>query len=164
MTRRLLPSVTATLRHSGHPEHATVELELRNAGGTEVAFTLTPNDFAGTEQTVWVGGGDPTRLTWRTDDGRYDVTVTAGTGTRFVRRYAGTVHAGSAVAGVGPGAGCGPGPSHSRRYVHSSGRSCIANFSDRHRGTRPGGVSGVAAWRIPPPGRHGPAATSAAPR
>ncbi|GGJ44440.1 phospholipase domain-containing protein [Streptomyces brasiliensis] len=59
-----------------------------------VSFTLTPNDFAGKEQTVWVRAGDRTRLTWRTDDGRYDVTVTAGTGTRFAQRYAGTVHAG----------------------------------------------------------------------
>jgi hypothetical protein len=64
------------------------------AGGTEVAFTVTPNDFAGKEQTAWVKAGDRTRLTWRTDEGRYDVTVTAGTGTRFVQRYAGTVHAG----------------------------------------------------------------------
>lgn len=31
-------------------------------------------------------------MTWPTDDGRYDVTVTAGTGTRFAQRYAGTVH------------------------------------------------------------------------
>lgn len=43
---------------------------------------------------MWVRAGDRTRLTWRTDDGRYDVTVTAGTGTRFAQRYAGTVHAG----------------------------------------------------------------------
>ncbi|MGW7242733.1 hypothetical protein [Streptomyces sp. NPDC054804] len=33
-------------------------------------------------------------ITWHTDEGRYDITVTAGTGTRFARRYAGTVHAG----------------------------------------------------------------------
>ncbi|GHE05072.1 hypothetical protein GCM10010339_39350 [Streptomyces alanosinicus] len=83
-----VPSVTAALRGT------SVELELRNSGGTEVAFTLTPNDFAGKERTVWVGGGERTRLSWRTDEGRYDVTVTAGTGTRFVQRYAGTVHAG----------------------------------------------------------------------
>ncbi|MGI5142705.1 phospholipase domain-containing protein [Streptomyces sp. CA-106110] len=89
-----VPWVTAALRTSGRPENASLELELRNAGGTEVAFTVTPNDFAGKEQTVWVKAGDRTRLTWRTDEGRYDVTVTAGTGTRFVQRYAGTVHAG----------------------------------------------------------------------
>ncbi|MFJ5533595.1 phospholipase domain-containing protein [Streptomyces sp. NPDC093261] len=67
--------------------------ELRDTGGTEVAFTITPNDFAGKEQTVWVKAGDRTRLTWRTDDGRYDLTVTAATGTRFAQRYGGTVRA-----------------------------------------------------------------------
>ncbi|WP_256725601.1 phospholipase domain-containing protein [Streptomyces sp. IMTB 2501] len=79
---------------SGRSEHASIELELRNSGGIEVAFTLTPNDFAGKEHTVWVGAGDRARLTWPTGEGRYDVTVTAGTGTRFAQRYAGSVHAG----------------------------------------------------------------------
>ncbi|MEU7337434.1 MULTISPECIES: phosphocholine-specific phospholipase C [unclassified Streptomyces] len=88
-----VPSVTAALRHPGRPEQASVELELRNDGGTQTSFTITPNDFAGEERTVWVGAGDRTRVTWRTDAGRYDFTVTAATGTRFVRRYAGTVHA-----------------------------------------------------------------------
>ncbi|MFD8390854.1 hypothetical protein ACFV2N_16995 [Streptomyces sp. NPDC059680] len=38
--------------------------------------------------------GGRTRLTWPTDDQRrYDVTVTAGTGTRLAERYTGTVHA-----------------------------------------------------------------------
>ncbi|MFD1274666.1 phospholipase domain-containing protein [Streptomyces kaempferi] len=87
-----MPSVTAALRQSGRPENASVELELRNTGGTEVAFTITPNDFAGEERTEWVGAGDRTRVSWRTDAGRYDFTVTAGTGTRFAQRYAGAVH------------------------------------------------------------------------
>ncbi|MFE2137194.1 phospholipase domain-containing protein, partial [Streptomyces sp. NPDC059466] len=84
--------VTPARRSPGPPHNAAVDLDLRNDGATEVAFTLTPNDFAGEERTVWVGAGDRTRLTWRTDAGRYDFTVTAGTGTRFARRYAGTVH------------------------------------------------------------------------
>ncbi|TFV34447.1 DUF756 domain-containing protein [Streptomyces sp. T1317-0309] len=87
-----VPTVTAALRRSGRPADAAVEFDLRNEGGSDVAFTLTPNDFAGKEQTVWVKAGDRTRVTWRTDEGRYDVTVTAGTGTRFLQRYAGTVH------------------------------------------------------------------------
>ncbi|MGY5035184.1 phospholipase domain-containing protein [Streptomyces sp. 900116325] len=47
---------------------------------------------AGKERTVWVHAGGHSRMTWPTDDGRYDITVTAGTGTRFAQRYAGTVH------------------------------------------------------------------------
>ncbi|WP_392756060.1 phosphocholine-specific phospholipase C [Streptomyces sp. LN590] len=87
-----VPSVRASLRHAGRSKDASIELDLRNDGCTEVAFTITPNDFAGKEQTVWVRAGGHSRMTWPTDDGRYDVTVTAGTGTRFAQRYAGTVH------------------------------------------------------------------------
>ncbi|MEU6368180.1 phospholipase domain-containing protein [Streptomyces sp. NPDC046931] len=96
------------------PGHAWLELELRNAGGTEVAFTITPNDFAGEERTVWVGTGERTRLTWRTDEGRYDVTVTAATGTRCAQRYEGTVHA--AQHPTRPAAG------HCPRPVGAAGR------------------------------------------
>ncbi|GAA4573656.1 phosphocholine-specific phospholipase C [Planotetraspora kaengkrachanensis] len=87
-----VPSVEAKLRHMGRPDKAQVELELVNDGGAEVAFTITPNDFGGKAQTIWVGPGRHAETTWRTDDGRYDFTVTAGTGTRFAQRYAGTVH------------------------------------------------------------------------
>ncbi|GAA4590971.1 phospholipase C, phosphocholine-specific [Planotetraspora phitsanulokensis] len=87
-----VPSVEAKLRHMGRPEKASVELKLVNDGGAEVAFTITPNDFADKEQTIWVGPGRHAETTWRTDDGRYDFTVTASTGTRFAQRYAGTVH------------------------------------------------------------------------
>ncbi|MER5530396.1 phospholipase domain-containing protein [Streptomyces sp. NPDC002677] len=89
-----VPSVTAALTHTARVQDARIELELRNAGGTEAAFTVTPNDFAGKEQTVWVKAGGHSRVTWHTDEGRYDITVTAGTGTRFAQRYAGTVHPG----------------------------------------------------------------------
>ncbi|MFJ4847080.1 MULTISPECIES: phosphocholine-specific phospholipase C [unclassified Streptomyces] len=87
------PLVGAALRRADDPGHTTVELELRNDGGSDVAFTVTPNDFDGEEEIVWVRAGHQDTVKWRTDDGRYDVTVTAGTGTRFVQRYAGTVHA-----------------------------------------------------------------------
>ncbi|WP_405591347.1 phosphocholine-specific phospholipase C [Streptomyces sp. NBC_01190] len=87
-----VPSVRATLRADGRPEKASVELDLRNDGGAEVAFTITPNDFAGQARTVRVKAGGRARSTWDTDAGRYDFTVTAGTGTRFAQRYAGTVH------------------------------------------------------------------------
>ncbi|GII59782.1 non-hemolytic phospholipase C [Planotetraspora thailandica] len=87
-----VPEVKATLRRAGRPDVASIELDLYNEGGTEVAFTITPNDFGGQETTVWVKPGDHARHTWRCDRGRYDFTVTAGTGTRFAQRYAGTVH------------------------------------------------------------------------
>ncbi|MGW2400164.1 phosphocholine-specific phospholipase C [Kitasatospora sp. NPDC001664] len=69
-----------------------VALHLHNDGGTEVSFTLSAHDFAGRTQTVWVAAGKQATVNWPLDNGRYDVTVTAATGTRFVRRYAGTVH------------------------------------------------------------------------
>ncbi len=67
-------------------------LQLHNDGPTEVSFTVTPNDFGGQTQTVWVGANRVVGVNWPLDNGRYDVTVTAATGTRFARRYAGTVH------------------------------------------------------------------------
>ncbi|MDH6126075.1 phospholipase C, phosphocholine-specific [Kitasatospora sp. GP82] len=81
-----VPSVKATLTGSG------LALRLVNEGGAEVPFTATPNDFAGKAQTVWVRPGGSATLHWPLDKGRYDVTVTAATGTRFTRRYAGTLH------------------------------------------------------------------------
>ncbi|WP_441249763.1 phosphocholine-specific phospholipase C [Kitasatospora sp. McL0602] len=76
-----VPAVTAQL--SG----TALTLQLANAGNTEVSFT-TP-----TTQTTWVAPGQQTTLTFpATTNGVYDVTVTAGTGTRFLQRYAGTIH------------------------------------------------------------------------
>ncbi|AWS42808.1 phosphocholine-specific phospholipase C [Streptosporangium sp. 'caverna'] len=87
-----VPSVQAKPRNGGHRETASIELKLINDGGTEVAFTITPNDFGGKPQTVWVGPGDRAQPTWSGNGGRYDFTVTAGTGGRFAQRYAGTLH------------------------------------------------------------------------
>ncbi|MEV6983542.1 phosphocholine-specific phospholipase C [Sphaerisporangium sp. NPDC051017] len=87
-----VPSAEANPRHAGRPENASIDLELRNEGDTEVAFTITPNAFTDQQQTVWVRPGGRTTATWPTDHGRYDFTITAGTGTRFTQRYAGTVH------------------------------------------------------------------------
>ncbi|MBP2707007.1 phospholipase C, phosphocholine-specific [Microbispora sp. RL4-1S] len=85
-----VPSAEAELRCAGRkPE---IRLTLSNDGGAEVAFTITPNDFGGKPQTVWVGPGDRTKVAWEIQDGRYDITVTAAAGTRFAQRYAGTVH------------------------------------------------------------------------
>ncbi|WP_259471037.1 phospholipase domain-containing protein [Streptomyces sp. 1114.5] len=83
-----VPIVTADLRDNGK-----LRLQLANDGMTDVAFTAAPNDFAGTAQTVWVKPGKQAELAWPLDpQGRYDVIVTAHTGQRFARRYAGWVH------------------------------------------------------------------------
>jgi len=87
-----LPSVDATLRAAGRPEKAAVELRLVNDGDTEVTFALAANDFGDENRTVRLRPRSRTSVTWQSAGGRYDVTVTAATGTRFVRRYAGTVH------------------------------------------------------------------------
>ncbi|WP_327066622.1 phosphocholine-specific phospholipase C [Kitasatospora sp. NBC_01302] len=83
-----VPIVSADLR-----DPKSIRFELANDGAGQVSFTATGNDFAGTPQTVWVGAGRTTRIDWPLDpQGRYDVTVTAGTGTRFAQRYAGWAH------------------------------------------------------------------------
>ncbi len=82
-----VPSVTAVPGAA-----ATVDLQLANDGQTEVLFTLTPNDFAGSAQSAWLAPGGRTTVNWPLDQGRYDVVLTAATGTRFTRRYAGTLH------------------------------------------------------------------------
>ncbi|MFJ1704033.1 phosphocholine-specific phospholipase C [Kitasatospora sp. NPDC088346] len=81
-----VPAVTATVR-SGK-----VCLRLSNGGATAVSFTVTPNDFGGQPKTVWAAPNSSAIVDWPLNQGRYDITVTAATGTRFTRRYAGTVH------------------------------------------------------------------------
>ncbi|MFF1951758.1 phospholipase domain-containing protein, partial [Kitasatospora herbaricolor] len=84
-----VPSVTAA---APAPGATTVAVLLANSGRTETSFTLAPNDFAGTTQTAWVAPGGSVTVNWPLDQGRYDLTVTAGTGTRFAQRYAGRLH------------------------------------------------------------------------
>lgn len=81
-----VPVVTAT------PGTPALTLDLVNAGRTAVTFTLTPNDYAGTAQTLRVAANSRATATYPLDQSRYDVTVTATTGTRFTQRYAGTLH------------------------------------------------------------------------
>jgi phospholipase C len=84
-----VPAVAATLVRRPRP---VVRLALANDGHEEVFFSLTPNDYAGHPQSVRVGIGHPKTVNWPTDaDGCYDVTVTAGTGDGFTRRYAGRI-------------------------------------------------------------------------
>ncbi|MBP0449310.1 phospholipase C, phosphocholine-specific [Kitasatospora sp. RG8] len=83
-----VPIVTADLSNSSR-----LTLQLVNDGMTDLSFTAVPNDYAGTAQTVWVKPGKQVDLAWPLDgQGRYDVVVTAATGLRFTRRYAGRVH------------------------------------------------------------------------
>ncbi|NEA73314.1 phospholipase C, phosphocholine-specific [Streptomyces sp. SID13588] len=81
-----VPAVRATLRGT------SVALKLSNAGKEPVLFTVAPNDFGGAARTAWVDPGHCGEILWPTSGGRYDITATAGTGTRFAQRYAGTVH------------------------------------------------------------------------
>ena len=57
--RRGSPVGPGAAAHGGRSKDASIELDLRNDGGTEVAFTITPNDFAGKPQTVWVHARRP---------------------------------------------------------------------------------------------------------
>jgi phospholipase C len=69
-----------------------LQLTLANDGNTQVTFTLTPNDYAGTAQTVSVSVNSPVTVNWPTDSfGYYDVIITANTSDGFTRRYAGRI-------------------------------------------------------------------------
>ncbi|MFE4859487.1 phosphocholine-specific phospholipase C [Streptomyces sp. NPDC056670] len=81
-----VPTTTATLHG-----RRTLELRLRNEGTSELSFTVS--DERGS-RVVWVPPRDRTSVNWPLRDGSYDVTVSAASGGRFARRYAGTVHAG----------------------------------------------------------------------
>jgi phospholipase C len=84
-----VPVVTAALQ-SGPTK--TIELTLTNEGQQAVIYTLTPNDYEGTTQTVTVTLGRPRTISWPTDQfGYYDVVITANTADGFRRRYAGRV-------------------------------------------------------------------------
>jgi phospholipase C len=81
-----VPVVTAALG-SG-----TLELTLANEGQQAIRYTLTPNDYEGSTQTVTVKLGSPRTISWPTDQyGYYDVVITANTTDGFRRRYAGRV-------------------------------------------------------------------------
>ena len=84
-----VPVVTAALR-SGAAK--TVQLTLANEGAQAIVYTLTPNDYAGTAQTVTVTLGSQQTVSWPADQyGYYDVVITASTGDGFRRRYAGRI-------------------------------------------------------------------------
>jgi phospholipase C len=83
-----VPVVTAALE----PASRTVGLMLANEGQQSVVYTLTPNDYEGSTQTVTVKAGGSTAVSWPTDQyGYYDVVITASAAGGFRRRYAGRV-------------------------------------------------------------------------
>jgi phospholipase C len=70
---------------------AKVEITLDNDGREPVRYQLVANDFAGGTQVVHVAGGATTEIDWPTQDGYYDVIITADTGNGWSQRYAGRV-------------------------------------------------------------------------
>ena len=80
-----IPAVTASASATG------LTIRLSNAGATEVRFSLQRNDFAGTARTVYVKKGKSVTIAWPLQNGWYDVSITANTGTGFAYRYAGHV-------------------------------------------------------------------------
>jgi phospholipase C len=84
-----VPVVTAALP-SGPGQK--LKLTLGNEGSTKIVYTLTPNDYKGSTQTVDVTAGQSLVIKWPTDqDGYYDVEISANTGDGFRRRYAGRI-------------------------------------------------------------------------
>jgi phospholipase C len=70
-----------------------LRLHLGNDGFNDLIFTLSPHDYAGTEQTVVVAGGTSTTFDWPVDmDGYYDVIVTDTSDTGFKFRAAGRIN------------------------------------------------------------------------
>ena len=83
-----IPRVQVTLvKGSG----AKVAITLENDGHEPVRYQLVANDFVGGTQVVHVGGGQSTEVDWPTQDGYYDVIITADTGNGWTQRYAGRV-------------------------------------------------------------------------
>ncbi len=84
-----VPVVSAALASTGAKN---LDLTLANEGQQAIVYTLAPNDYEGTSQTVTVKLGRPRTISWPTDTyGYYDVVITADTADGFRRRYAGRI-------------------------------------------------------------------------
>ncbi|MGW4487326.1 alkaline phosphatase family protein [Amycolatopsis sp. NPDC004368] len=68
---------------------ATVEFTLAADGRKAVTYTLVANDFAGRKTTIQVPAGKKDVISWPTEDGYYDVIITAKESPDFQQRYAG---------------------------------------------------------------------------
>ncbi len=81
-----VPVVSTTLQSTA------VELTLANAGTADIVYTVTRNDYAGSDQRVTVKGGSAKTVSWPANqDGYYDVVITAHASDGFRRRYAGRI-------------------------------------------------------------------------
>lgn len=70
---------------------AKVAITLENDGHEPVRYQLVANDYVGGTQIVHVKGGKSVEVDWPTQDGYYDVIITADTGNGWTQRYAGRV-------------------------------------------------------------------------
>jgi phospholipase C len=83
-----VPVVTAAIGSAAK----TLELTLSNQGEQAVVYTVTPNEYEGSTQTVTVKTGGRKGISWPTDQyGYYDVVITTNTADGFRRRYAGRI-------------------------------------------------------------------------
>lgn len=81
-----VPVVTAA------PRSRAVELTLANDGKTDIVYTAAKNDYEGSTKNVSVKGGSAKTVNWpASQDGYYDVVITANTSDGFRRRYAGRI-------------------------------------------------------------------------
>jgi phospholipase C len=84
-----VPSVTAEMVLGATP---TLKITLANDGLQPLQFTLAPHDYEGTEQDLFLEGGQSQTMAWPTDEfGFYDVIVTDSSDTGFRHRYAGRI-------------------------------------------------------------------------
>ncbi|WP_328376824.1 DUF756 domain-containing protein [Streptomyces sp. NBC_00440] len=87
-----LPRVEADLlKGEGARHEARVKLTLHNRGGGSkpVHYTLAAHDYLGRTQKVTVAPGRTKVVMWPTQEGYYDVVVTADTDSTWTQRYAG---------------------------------------------------------------------------
>jgi phospholipase C len=83
------PRVDVRLVKAHGRSAATVEFTLSALGRRSVTYTLTANDFAGKKTTIVVPAGKRSVVSWPTEDGYYDVIITANESADFKQRYAG---------------------------------------------------------------------------
>jgi phospholipase C len=83
-----IPTAKVALTAGAAP---TLTITLGNTGVEPVRFQLAAHDYVGGTRVVHVKGGQSTEVDWPTQDGYYDIVLTADTGTGWTQRYAGRV-------------------------------------------------------------------------
>ena len=149
-TKGKVPIVTARLR-DGHK--GMLILTLENAGHEQVTYSLVPNDYSGSAQTIQVARGHKETVDWPANaDGYYDVTITADSGDGFLRRYAGRIF--SAGDRREPGGIPPPGLPHMLRSWSMRTRARVRCLS-RTPGPIPVRLTGCAGFWLRPGSRCG---------